>query len=265
MSESVGGASAPMWETCAYPGSRLKCRGPVRQLDGDFIAVMGGAETLSAHLSRDVAQVIEATTGVSCVNFSAAHAGPAAYLSDPGLLMQIARARAVVLSIPGAHLARNALFQVHSRRNDRVIGQSSSLRALYPEVDFISHPFVRHMLIEMERVSKTRFAVVRDALRKGWCAGMADLIAAADAPVYGLWLGQRDPEELTDSIEAADPPLVGRDMLNALNLSGLVEVTRKPCEEDHALPQADVIKQAGRAVARMLNDETMPKSLRRTA
>lgn len=265
MSESDGGTSVPTRKTCVYPGSKLMCRGPARKLDGDFIAVLGGAETLSAHLSHDVAQVIEEVTGVTCVNLSAAHAGPAAYLSDAGLLMNVARARAVVLSIPGAHLARNTCFHAHSRRNDRVVRQSSGLRSLFPEVDFISCPFVRHMLGEMERVSKGRFAVVRDALRKGWGTGMADLIAAADAPVYGLWLGQRHPEELADTLDAGDPLFVTRDMLNSLNLSGLVEVVRKPREGDHALPDANMIAEAGRALGMMLDAETMPNPLRWTA
>ncbi|SFH17802.1 hypothetical protein SAMN04488020_107234 [Palleronia marisminoris] len=261
MSESVGGTSVPVLETCVYPGSKLKCRGPARKLDGDFIAVVGGAETLSPHLSRDVATVIEETTGLPCVNFSAAHAGPSAYLADTALLMQIARARAVVLSIPGAHLAKNSCFRVHPVRNDRVVGQSSGLQALYPEVDFLSHPFVRHMLGEMMRVSPGRFAVVRDAMRKGWASGMADLIGAIDAPVYGLWLGTRRPEQRTDALEAGDPSFVTRRMLGALNLAGLAEIVRNG---DRPLPGADMIDEAGQVLSRLLTDEAAPPMRRRT-
>ena len=265
MSESVVGTAVPTWETCVYPGSKLQCRGPARRLDEDFIAVLGGAETLSRNLSRDVSQVIEGATGVTCVNFSAAHAGPRAYLADPGLLMQVARARAVVLSIPGAHLAQNSCFRVHSRRNDRVVAQSSDLRALYPEVDFISHPFVRHMLSEMLRVSEKRFAVVRDVLRKGWSAGMADLIGAIDAPVYGLWLGQRRPEDLAETLDAGDPSFVTRDMLGAQDLAGLVEVVRTS-RRGGALPEVDMIEEAGQALAGMLtNGKATSNRFRRTA
>lgn len=252
----------PVLETCVYPGTKLKCRGPARRLDGDFIAVVGGAETLSAHLSRDVAAVIEETTGLPCVNFSAAHAGPSAYLRDTGLLMQIARARAVVLSIPGAHLAKNSCFRVHPVRNDRVVGQSSGLQALYPEVDFLSHPFVRHMLGEMMRVSPGRFAVVRDALRKGWASGMADLIGAIDAPVYGLWLGSRRPEQRTDALEPGDPSFVTRKMLGALHLAELAEVVR---DGERRLPGADMIEEAGQVLSRLLTDKAAPPVLRRTA
>lgn len=264
MSESVGGTTVPTLETCVYPGAKLRCRGPARHLDGDFIAVLGGAETLSLNLSRDVAQVIEEETGLTCVNFSAAHAGPAAYLADPGILMHAARARAVVLSIPGAHLAQNACFRVHPLRNDRVVGQCSGLQALYPEVDFLSHPFVRHMLGEMLRVSPGRFAVVRDALRKGWATGMADLIGAIDAPVYGLWLGNRRPEQRTDTLELADPSFVTRRMLAALNLTGIVEVVREAGRsDDRPLPEADMIEEAGQALSRRLLGMSTP--LRRTA
>lgn len=267
MSDSMGGTAGPRWETCVYPGAKLRCRGPARSLDSDFIAVLGGAETLSLHLSRDIASVIEDAAGVACVNFSAAHAGPAAYLSDPDLLMQISRARAVVLSIPGAHLARNACFRVHSRRNDRVVGQSSALRALYPEVDFISHPFVRHMLGELERVSKERFASVRSALREGWSSGMTDLLAAVDAPVYGLWLGQRRPEDLADTLNGGDPPFVTREMLEALDLSGLVEAVRKLGHNDQTVPDAGMIERAGQALARTMmgSDAVSSNPLRWTA
>ena len=265
MSESVGGTQVPIVKTCVYPGAKLKCRGPARELNGDFIAVLGGCETLSPHLSNDISSVIEGAAGVPCVNFSAAHAGPGAYLADPGLVMQIARARAVVLSIPGAHLAPNPCFRVHPIRNDRVVAQCSGLQALYPEVDFLSHPFVRHLLGELLSVSAGRFAVVREALRKGWASAMSDLIAAVDAPVYGLWLGQRRPEDRTDTLVSGDPPFVTRVMLDALNLAGLIEVVRKPARIDGSgLPHSEMIEEAGQMLGRVFSrDLNGPRTVRK--
>lgn len=203
-----------------WPGSRLWMRGPERPVPERHIAVLGGLETYGRFVARPYPDLLEEALGVRCLNLGAAHAGPEAYLADPALIAACNSAEATVISVTGAHALSNGFFKVHPRRNDRVIRHEEALRALYPEVDFSQHSFVRHLLGDLERTSPRRFGIVRNELQRAWVVQMERLCARIGVDVVLLWMGDRGPADPAGSIFDGDPPFVTRAMLGALR--GLV-------------------------------------------
>ncbi len=204
-------------EACRYGASKLAFRGPKRSLTNECVAFLGGTETYGKFVSRPFAQVVEAATGVACVNLGQANAGIDVMLGDPGLARIASGAAAVVLQVPCAANLSNPFYKVHSRRNDRFLRAEPTLRALFAEVDFTEFSFTRHMLMHLRRVSSERFGGVRQGVAQAWDAGMRRLIAEIRAPVILLWFSERAPDRDEDAVEArCEPVLVGRDMVVAL-------------------------------------------------
>lgn len=219
-----------------WPGSRLWMRGPERPVPGRYVAVLGGLETFGRFVARPYPELLEETLGLRCLNLGAAHAGPDAYLADAALVAACARAEVTVIAVTGAHSLANRFYKVHPRRNDRVIRHEAALRALYPEIDFSQHSFVRHLLGDLERTSPRRFEAIRDELQQAWVARMERLCERIGGDVVLLWMGNRAPDDPTASIFDGDPPFVTRAMLGALRglVRGKVEVVGLPDRDDLA-------------------------------
>ena len=75
---------------CEYPGSKLKFRGPQRKLQAPYAAFLGGTDTYGKFIEQPYPALIEARTGVKCVNFGWPNAGVDVYLNDIGVLMATA-------------------------------------------------------------------------------------------------------------------------------------------------------------------------------
>lgn len=223
------GQIAPPWtETCRYAGSRLIFRGDTAPLAGEFVAVIGGIEAFGRFVRVPFAEQVAERTGIRCVNLGAVHAGLDAMLADRVVIAATRRASAVVLTVPGAHEVRNAYYDVHLWRNDRVIRQSDALKVLFPEADFFAKHFVRHMLTDLHAISPERFARIRAALQRQWVDRMSALLDTIDRPTVLVWMGDRRPDQPTRSLGDGDPPFVTGWMLEAVmpKLAGEVRVQR---------------------------------------
>lgn len=236
MDEQGTGPGAIDYAPWQWPGSRLWMRGPERSVSGRYIAVLGGLETFGRFVARPFPDLLEEALGLRCLNLGAAHAGPEAYLADGALIGACGRAEATVISVTGAHALSNRFYKVHPRRNDRVICHEAALRALYPEIDFSQHSFVRHLLGDLERASPERFGEVRDELRRAWVVRMERLCERIGRDVVLLWMGDRGPGDPAESIHDGDPPFVTRAMLGALRglVRGKVEAVGLPDGDDLA-------------------------------
>jgi hypothetical protein len=178
---------------CRYGASRHVFRGPARDLSLPFVAALGGTETYGRFVAEPWPALVEAATGFRMVNLGVPHAGPDAYLSDPGVLAVAARARAVVLQCPGAANLSNPFYAVHPRRNDRFLRALPPLLRLYPEVDFTNFHFTGHLLTTLRDLSPQRFLTLAGAVQRTWVARMQALVAAPGVPVVLLWMGPRPP------------------------------------------------------------------------
>lgn len=213
---------------CSYAGSKLSFRGPQRKLEGLYASFLGGTDTYGKFIEQPYPALIEARTGVKCVNFGWPNAGVDVYLNDPGVLMATAQAGLTVLQVPCVANMTNRFYSVHPRRNDRFLEASGTLRTMYGEVDFTEFHFVRHMLERLQEMSDGRFSTVREEIQIAWVSRMQLLLQKLDSKIVLLWMSARKPENDADQTSAAfDPNYVTRDMIEVLRplVAEVVEVT----------------------------------------
>ncbi|MEO3416905.1 DUF6473 family protein [Roseovarius sp. CAU 1744] len=222
------GDSPLTYQPCGYPGSKLRFRGPRRKLNGPYAAFLGGTDTYGKFIERPFPALIEARTGVKCVNFGWPNAGVDVYLNDIGVLMATANADVTIVQVPCVTNMTNRFYSVHPRRNDRFLEASGTLRAIYGEVDFTEFHFVRHMLQCLQKVSSERFATVIEEIQTAWVSRMQLLLHKVDSKVILLWMSARRPEDDADRTEVEfDPICVTRKMLETLRpmTDQVIEVT----------------------------------------
>src|SRR6056297_3483875 len=220
---------APLdYEPCRYAGSNLVFRGPQRCVARDYVAFLGGSETYGRFIRTPFPALVEERLGVPCVNFGWPNAGPDVMSGDAGLDRLVARARAVVLQVPGALNLSNRFYRVHPRRNDRFLRATRPLQSLFPDVDFTEYTFTRHLLKSLQGLAPERFDLVRDELRTAWVERMIDLVHRIGPPVILLWFAARLPERGAQQPDVTyDPAFVTRAMLDGVapHAARFVEVT----------------------------------------
>nr|WP_272009840.1 DUF6473 family protein [Roseovarius sp. ZX-A-9] len=228
--EKLGGMPLD-YRPCRYGKSKLLFRGPRRDLSGQYVAFLGGTETYGKFISRPYPALVEARTGLKCVNLGWPNAGIDVFLHDPDVLSLAARAQVVVLQVLPAQNMSNRFYSVHPRRNDRFVEASPLLRSAYREVDFTEFHFTRHILHRLRSVSEERFALVRAELQIAWIARMKLLLNQFGIPVVLLWLSSHRPGESADQPHVSDDPaFVTAAMLEALRpyVVQLVDATASP-------------------------------------
>lgn len=212
---------------CRYSGSKLHVRGPERPLEGRYTAFLGGTETYGKFIEEPFPDLVEARTGVKCVNFGWPNAGVDVYLNDAGILAAASKARLTILQVPCVPNMSNRYYTVHPRRNDRFLEASGMLRAIYNDVDFTEFHFVRHMLRRLQTVSAERFDIIREEMQMAWLSRMQLLLRKIDSKVVLLWMSARRPEDCADRTGVGfDPSYVTREMIETLRpmVADVVEV-----------------------------------------
>ena len=224
MLTNPAGAGALDYFPCRYGQSRSVFRGPVRDLSGDYVVVLGGSPTFGKYVAKPYPDLVEAATGCPVVNLGVLNGGPDVFLSDPAVLDVAARARVAVVQISGAGAISNPYYTVHARRNDRFLAARPALISLFPEVEFTEIHFVRHLLTALKQTDGQRFAQVVRALKANWVARMQELLVHLPPRRILLWLGEASPPPHASLLEAGHGPLfVDSGMLKALNpASGLL-------------------------------------------
>lgn len=188
MSIERTGASALDYLPCRYGNSRLLFRGPKRSLGQPYVLFLGGSTTYGKFVRQPFPGLVESYLSRDCVNLGCLNAGIDSFLHDPDVLNMANSAEMTVLELPGAQNLSNRFYRVHPRRNDRFLGASPLLQAVYREVDFTEFNFNKHMLGHLQVVSPDRFEAVRDELRQAWLARMRLLLDTIRSNVVLLWL-----------------------------------------------------------------------------
>lgn len=225
------GDSPLNYMTCRYGASRLRFRGPRRQLSGRYAAFLGGTETYGKFIRYPFPALIEARSGVKCVNLGWPNAGIDVLLNDPDVLAVAGRAQLTVLQALPAQNMSNRFYSVHPRRNDRFVEASAMLRGIYRDVDFTEFHFTRHMLHRLRAVSEDRFAMVCEELRNAWVARMRLLLCRLSGPVVLLWMSSHAPGMRAEQPSVSqDPAFVTASMLDALrgDVLQIVDATASP-------------------------------------
>ena len=217
MAYAFPGAGALDYDPCQYGTSRLLFRGPGCDLGGEYIAMLGGTETYGKYVQRPFASVVGDALGLPVANLGCMNAGMDAFLQDEAVLEIAAGARAVVVQIMGAQNLSNRYYSVHPRRNDRFLGATPLLRAIFRDVDFTEFHFTRHMLTTLHATSVQRFEVIAEELRAAWVQRMRALLVQIPGPKVLLWMGEAPPHSPSQRADMSlNPLLVDREMIDAV-------------------------------------------------
>ena len=212
MSVDVLGGNALDYYPCRYAPSKLVFRGPRKDLSQPYVAFLGGTETYGKFIPAPFVSLLEARLGHPCVNFGCLNAGVDVFLRDPMLPETASRAMLTVLQVPCAHNLSNRLYMVHPRRNDRFVTATRMLEAIFPDVDFATFHFTKHMLGHLRRISEDRYWIVEQELRQSWIARMRTLMERIEGPIVLAWISPRAPGDL-DRLEV-EPMHVTADMVS---------------------------------------------------
>jgi len=251
MSYAVSQSDTLDYALCRYGASKLDFRGPKKDTSGSYIAVFGGTDTYGRFVPHPFSDVLETHVSGPVLNLGYPNAGIDAFLYDPDILTVAKAARLTVVQVMGAPNMSNRFYRVHPRRNDRFLGPSDMLKALFREVDFTDFSFTRHMLSALQMISEDRFGLVRDELQAAWLARMRLLLQTIDGPVLLLWLC----DQVQDGL-GREPLFVGADMVSdiAERCAGVVEVPIRRAGHDL---EGMVFSPMQRGLAgKMLNTET---------
>lgn len=174
--------------SCRYGNSRLFFRAPKRNLSGRYHAFIGGTETFGKYIDHPFPALVEAAVGRTCVNFGVVNAGVDVFVNDPTIMAACATADITVIQMMGADKLSNRFYKVHPRRNDRFLAASTTLSALYPDIDFSDFNFTRHLLGALYTRSADKFEIVRTELQMAWLARMRAILEKVGHRVLLLWL-----------------------------------------------------------------------------
>lgn len=236
MTFATPGVRSLDYQPCNYGDSGLSFRGPKRDLGGDYLAFLGGTETYGKFIARPYPALVEAATGLTCVNFGLNAAGLDVYLNAPRVLDVAARARICVVQVMGAQNLSNRFYAVHPRRNDRFIRASQLMQTIFREVDFTEFHFTRHMLGRLATVAPERFRLVVDEVQQAWVARMGTLLTRLETEVVMVWFADHAPEERMDPTGAEQDPFgIERWMIERLRprVARMIEVVASPAALAH--------------------------------
>ncbi len=193
MTYAFPSAGALDYATCVYDGSRLMYRGPKRDTNHAYIAMLGGSEAYGKFVRFPFPDLLEKALGLPVVNMGLQNAGPDVFLNDQASIEIAARAAVTVVQIFGAQNLSNRYYTVHPRRNDRFLAATPMLRALYPAVDFTEFHFTRHLLHALQHQSAQRFELLASELRHTWTRRMTAQLRQISGPTILLWVSDIAP------------------------------------------------------------------------
>lgn len=229
MSFDVLGPGALDYLPCRYEGSKLRFRGPRRDLTRPYAAFLGGTETYGKFIEAPFPSLVEQRLGLACANFGQANAGIDVFMHDGFVRDAAKNAEIKVVQIVGAQNMTNRFYSVHPRRNDRFVACSNLLRTIYREVEFADIHFTKHLLRRLHSYSAERFEVLREELQDAWVARMRSFLMELGPNTVLLWFSEYPLASVRDPVENVlerDPLFITREMVEALGdqVSAVVEV-----------------------------------------
>lgn len=216
MTYDCPGAGSLDYSPCRYGTSKLLFRGPQRQTDGPYVAVLGGSETYGKYVRDPYPALLERQIDRTVVNLGYMNAGADVFLNEPEILSLAIRADVTVIQLVGAHNMSNRFYAVHPRRNDRFLRASQILKSIYREFDFTEFHFTRHMLMALKRASAEKFTLLEQELKAAWIARMRLMLQRFPGKVVLLWVGDHHPAGAGRDDLGPDPLLIDAAMVAAI-------------------------------------------------
>ena len=208
------------YSPCRYGESRMLFRGPRKRLDRPYLAFLGSTATYGKFIKKPFPTLIEKAMRQTCVNLGCVNGGIDVIMGDQVVLDICKNADMTVIQIMGAHAQSNRFYSVHPRRNDRFLGASTVMQAIFHDVDFSDCAYTRHMLSKLHATSVERFETVVAELREAWSARMRTLIETIGENVILLWMSDTpmsdQPWSLHPAQLQADPLFINKEMVEGL-------------------------------------------------
>lgn len=223
---------------CRYGSSRLLFRGPRRDTERAFVAVLGGTETYGKFVPVPYPDLLEQELGLPVANFGCTNAGPDVFLNEAAVTEIAGQACVKVVQLLSAHNLSNRYYAVHPRRNDRFLGATPLLRHIFPQVDFTEFNFTRHMLMALQRASADRFEVLAEELRSAWVTRMKLLLSRLSGQTVLLWMSGVAPPSPTWRVDLTQNPLlIDCEMIAAVrsHAAAYVEATFSPTAQSQGI------------------------------
>ncbi|RPE63243.1 hypothetical protein EDD53_2840 [Pacificibacter maritimus] len=220
---------------CRYGQSKLLFRGPEQDLNGDYIAFVGGTETYGKFIETPFSDLVGQGLQTTSVNLGCVNAGADVFLSDDTVMGICANAKATVIQLSGTQNMSNRFYSVHPRRNDRFLRASTLLKAIYRDVDFTDFNFTRHLVSTLEGHCPQKFAMVRQELKDAWVARMQMMVKNVPEKVVLLWMSDHSPDDAAACAKiVGDPLFVDREMIEKIRpfVQDIVEVVGTKSEID---------------------------------
>lgn len=185
--------------TCRIGNSPLAFRAQSLGAGRPDCVVLGSGLSFGRFVAEPWPAILARLSGQRVVNLAVPQTSPEAWLRDEVLMALAVRAHRILIELPDCQRLSNRFFQVHPRRNDRVVQILPPLTALYPEADFMDYLFTGHLLRHLERLCHRRFALVREALEQAWSDRMSSLISELPGEVTLLRLSGPQETRLAPS------------------------------------------------------------------
>lgn len=215
--------------------SKILFRGPKPDLDQDYVAFVGGSETFGRFVSRPFTTLAEQRLGLTAANFGVVNGSLDVLVKTPELIDACNNAVVTVLQVTGAHNMSNRFYSVHPRRNDRFVGASSVLDALFPDVDFTEHCFIGHLLQTLYSRAPDRFSIVIAEMQAAWTARMRRTLQDLTCPVQLLMIGAPMVEDAPFEDAMANPaPFVTQGMIDEVTQGQRACITIRPSSQSVA-------------------------------
>ena len=220
------------YQPCRYGSSKLVFRGPVVDINRDYVAFLGGSETYGKFIERPFPDIVGARLGLPALNLGCVSAGVDVYHEDPTVLELARLAKLRVVQVAGAQNLSNRMYTVHPRRNDRFVKASRLLTVLYPEIDFTEIHFTGHLITALRATSTERFELVVEELTSAWQARMAKFLKRIGGPTVLLFLSPRGADE-TAMLLQAEPRLIDAELLKSMEsyATAIVHASTPPSGE----------------------------------
>jgi hypothetical protein len=167
----------------AAPWPKLRLRGPVPDLDRDFVAFVGAAQTFGRFVRDPFPNQVARALGVGCLNLGVGGVGPG-HWAKPAMVQGLRAARLVVVQVMSGRSAGNSLFDNSQTgdlkgrcvRTGEVIRYEQFLERLVAEGD---------VAVLQRVVAETRDDYVRQMQALGE--------ALRGVPTVLLWISRRQP------------------------------------------------------------------------
>lgn len=218
--------------------SRQVFRGPKPNLNGHYLAFLGGSYTFGRYTDYPFPSLISEEFAITSINLGTHGAGPGFFLGDPEVKHAASNARLCVVEVMNASSISNRMFTVRPRRNVRLHDVSDLMRGIFPEVEFDRFAFVFPMLRFLKNLDPERFKLVENEMKNAWIGRTQTLLSSLHSPTILLWFSTRTPDDLAlgvaSSSHAGHPHYVDRAMIDTVKdaADGYVE-----CVTQVGLPQ----------------------------